>query len=76
MKEKITVIELKGQLEDGLVVAGFIKERLRELIELLDDSYIGQEELVKEINYLILQYKELVLVAETYNPLTTENDKW
>ncbi|WP_409158929.1 hypothetical protein [Pectobacterium sp. B2J-2] len=76
MKENITVIELKGQLEDGLVVAGFIKERLRELIELLDDSYIGQEELVKEINYLILQYKELVLVAETYNPLTTENDKW
>ncbi|RLM20081.1 hypothetical protein BIY29_15725 [Brenneria alni] len=76
MKEKITVIELKGQLEDGLVVAGFIKERLRELIELLDEAYIGQEELFKEINYLILQYKELVLVAETYNPLTTENDKW
>lgn len=64
------------QNDDGLTLAGCIKERLTELVELLGSGAVCHESLVREINYLLKEYEMIVESAETFKSLNTRYDNW
>lgn len=64
------------QNDDGLILAGCIKERLTELVELLGSGVVCHESLVREINYLLEQYETIVESAEEFKSLSTRYDNW
>ncbi|MEX0398512.1 hypothetical protein KDV94_21990 [Providencia rettgeri] len=63
-------------IDDGLVVAGFIQERLLELVEQLGSCGSNKESLVREINMLMKEYEALIECADSYNSLSTRYDMW
>ncbi|MBG3130224.1 hypothetical protein I4674_10510 [Proteus mirabilis] len=75
-KNNVSNYGSKVLIDDGLVVAGYIKERLGELIGLLDSNSNNYESLVREINVLLKEYEQMIECADNYNPLSTRHDNW
>jgi hypothetical protein len=80
IKGIIMKIEKDGSLssarlvEDGLILSGFIKERLAELAGQLGSANVCDESLVREMNYLLKEYEKLI--EGSCSSLSTPYDNW